>query len=530
MTAPNGHGATWGAATDLVAGPALERALAMAVVADPSLLCVAWGTAGWAVDRHADPFARAVLTAVVNLDARGARIDRDAVEAELAASWADVTWFAGMVSVPSSPPLDAFVEWTRSVVDSAHARAAIVDAETEAARRVLFDDGEAEIDEFALRDAEPTGKHDDVVHPARWEWAPPLEQFLGDGEPDDDDTEDWIIRDLIPRGEPFLFGGAWKSGKTWTALALAASISLGLPFLGFENCLGRPGRVLLLALEDGKRRLRKRVWQILRGMGLTPNNATIREYLRIWDNPIRIPGDSRTLKRFVDEMNRWKADVIIIDSLTRAMTGSQNDIRDATAFTTAWRDITIATGAASGFLHHTNKTKPQNGKNDAKADPFDNMRGSGELLAAPRNLIVMERFGEQDSKLSCVSIRGNLELRRASFALEYIQEERDGKTLVTLHDRGDVDELRAKQTEQNKAKQEIKKQKDDDRKVAAALKTSRDRGSCSASTLSTILSVSRATAARYLADMAERGLLGTPGQDGYPITADGHLWLDERKL
>src|SRR5262249_10513130 len=137
---------------------------------------------------------------------------------------------------------------------------------------------------------------------AAWEWLPPLASFLSDEEPSDDDAADWIVRDLVPRAEAVLLGGSWKGGKTGTAIALAVCVALGRPFLSFENCLGRPGRIGILALEDNRKRLEKRLWQVCRGLGVTPNDPTLREHLRIWDNPIRIPGDAKALARFTDEV------------------------------------------------------------------------------------------------------------------------------------------------------------------------------------------------------------------------------------
>jgi hypothetical protein len=374
--------------------------------------------------------------------------------------------------------------------------------------------------------------HDDEPDERRycdaWRWAPPLEQFLGDEEPSDDDAVDWIMRDLVPRGEPFLFGGAWKSGKTWTAIALAVCIALGVPFVGFENTLGRPGRVLVIALEDGRRRLRKRVWAVLRGMALTPNDPTLRANLRVWDEVLRLPGDQRTREQFVAEMERWKPDVILIDSLTRAMTGSQNDIRDATAFTAAWRELSVKLGASIGFIHHTNKSNGDDKR--GTSDLFDRMRGSGELLAAPRNLIVMERLGTDGSKVSAVSMRGNLDLRRTSFALEWRQETRaDGRIAVTLHDRGEPEDVRRELAGAVKAVKASEKQVEHDRVTRAALLIANERGAVSAATLGLALAVDPRTAAKYIANRRDLGLLGDTGDNGSSITDAGRAWLTKER-
>jgi hypothetical protein len=75
----------------------------------------------------------------------------------------------------------------------------------------------------------------------RQRWTIPLAEFLGDEEPDDDDAEDWIIRDLVPRAEPVLWGGPMKGGKTWAALDLLMAIALGESWLGGSRTRSAPG-------------------------------------------------------------------------------------------------------------------------------------------------------------------------------------------------------------------------------------------------------------------------------------------------
>lgn len=455
--------------------------------------------------------------ALRNLRARGEPITVDATLGELGE-------YANCLSDGDD---DGARKYLESRVAQANAPLDVVQPHADRIAEALKEQASARRDvaAFAVRDAESP-----VPAAERWEWALPLSEYLGDdGEPDDDDAEDWIIRDLIPRGEPFLFGGAWKGGKTWTAIALVLSIATGRPFLGFENTLGRPGRVLLIALEDGRRRVRKRLWQVARGLGVRPDDPVIKEHLRISDHIIRIPGDKATIAKFVSEQKRWSPDVILIDSLTRAMTGSQNDIRDATAFTAAWREMGIEIGCASGFLHHTNKPAQQATKRGAAPpNPINTMRGSGELLAAPRNLIVMERLGADDSKVSAVTMQGNLDLRRSSFALEWQRTtDADGKVSVALVDRGDVEALRRELADARKAARQTETQKKQDRITRTALQIARDRGACSAATLAVVLSVTPRTAARYLSDLRDAKLMGEVGAEGAPIADKGREWLAE---
>jgi RecA-family ATPase len=73
---------------------------------------------------------------------------------------------------------------------------------------------------------------------------------------------DWIVPGVIPEGLTIL-AGAPKSGKSWLALHIALSLSIG------EGALGKiqvPKReVLYLALEDGERRLGRRIITLDKG-------------------------------------------------------------------------------------------------------------------------------------------------------------------------------------------------------------------------------------------------------------------------
>jgi RecA-family ATPase len=226
----------------------------------------------------------------------------------------------------------------------------------------------------------------------------------------------------------WMLAGKEKGGKTWTALSLAVHMALGRDWLGCANTLGRPARVLVIALEDNARRLRGRLWRVCRGIGVTPDDPVLRANLRIFDTPLRIPGND--VEAFAEEMQRWRPDVIILDSLTRVMVGDQNRIADAAVFTHEWRELVRRTGASIGFLHHTNKE----GLGE-RIDPFVGIRGSSELMAAPRNVLVMRRVADGASELR---IRGNLDLTRNGFVLGYEQRRENNRLAVVLRDDGPI--------------------------------------------------------------------------------------------
>lgn len=370
-------------------------------------------------------------------------------------------------------------------------------------------EAEASIAAFAARDDEPATMAATGAAPSM-RWTRPLADVLGIDEPSADDREDWIIRDVIPRGEPAIWAGPPKAGKTWAALDLAMCVARGVPWLdgAFENTLGAPARVLVVALEDGRRRLGARLWELARGHGTTPNAPAISENLSIAREPLRLAGDER---EFAAELRRWRPAVVVIDCLTRVMVGDQNAIRDVAAFTALWSRMCSDVGASITFLHHTGKAS---GDPRSKRDPFDSIRGSGDLVAAARNVVVAQPMGIDGAAVSDVRMRGNLDLHRDRFALGFERSQQpDGRWSARLVDRGDVDALRAAATDERQAAMRDQRA----HREAAALEIARTQGAVSKATLAARIGMSPGTAATVLREMAANGALVRHGQAGYVL-------------
>ena len=71
----------------------------------------------------------------------------------------------------------------------------------------------------------------------------------------------WVVTDLIPEGASIL-GGKPKVGKSWLVLGLASAVASSEDYAFGEMAVSR-GDVLYLALEDGKRRLQRRLRKVL---------------------------------------------------------------------------------------------------------------------------------------------------------------------------------------------------------------------------------------------------------------------------
>jgi hypothetical protein len=476
----------------VLADPALERTLVATVIArggDPL-------PKGIDLEVLHDMHAGHAWTAMLELRARGAEVSPAAVVTEVERTCGVGSSAAIAVSelIQINPAQDGLIDgWASALVRFDERRRA------------------------AIAEADP-------AEPSRW--VTPLADFMGDEEPDDDDSSDWIIRDVVPRGEPCLLAGPPKAGKTGAAMDLAIAVALGRDWLdgAAVNTLGRPARVLVVALEDAERRLRRRVWELMRGRGMTPHDPTLRANLSITRLPVAVPSD--TFRAFTLELRDWKPAFVVIDNLTRVMVGDPNSTRDAASFTLAWAGLCLDSGASVMLLHHTRKGAE--GEREDR-DPFGTIRGSGDLLAAARHAMVLRPFAiAGDSRLlGDLRARGNLDLTTANRALELVREERDGRMTARLVDRGDPATLRAEVNSDRRTAAAIAKRQQaaselEKRRRAAVELCHRD-GHVSGRTLALATGTSVRTCDATLADLATTGVLARAGQRGYELAEPGPM-------
>lgn len=360
-------------------------------------------------------------------------------------------------------------------------------------------------------------------------WCRPMSEFFGSEEPDDDDAQDWIIRDLIPRAEPTLWGGPMKAGKTWAVMDLAMAVALGEGWLGrFKNTLGKPGKVLGLFLEDNERRLGKRLWELARGRSLAAglNDPQLQETLRISRAPLRLP-DAKDQARLISEIKAWGACLVIVDNLTRVMLGDANSTRDAAAFTRAWSEIGEATGATILFLHHTKKA---NGGNDQReVDPFDQIRGSSDFGATARNIIVTVPLRVDGELLAEVRMRGNLDLQTESFALGFQRIQVGDRWQARLLNRGDVADLKKDSKKRAKTTKEMEKRQEmleiNEHRRTVALSIVEHEKSCSCRRLAIELAIGKTPAAQILSDLVVSGDLRKDSKLGF-VAVGAHSQIE----
>lgn len=210
--------------------------------------------------------------------------------------------------------------------------------------------------------SEPAGTVDDVTSPADKIRARfPLVNLteIWDTE---DDTE-WLLYPLLPARRASVIYSAPKVGKSLLTLEIAAHLAEGTQVLGYTP--DRPIRVLYVDYENDPR---GDTVNRLKAMGYTPdrlNNLMILSYPVI--GGLDTQQGSAT---FIEITNTYQPDLIILDTMSRAIDGEENENDTYLNF---YRNVQLPlkkAGIALLRLDHTGKdeTKGQRGGSAKSGD------------------------------------------------------------------------------------------------------------------------------------------------------------------
>lgn len=157
----------------------------------------------------------------------------------------------------------------------------------------------------------------------------------------------WAIPDLLPVGLGIL-AGAPKQGKTWLAFQVALAVASGGVVLG-KNV--QRGAVLYLALEDSPRRIQERMQKQGWARGLPVEFIPLGEFTnQVGD--LQNGGGERLARQIEKRGYR----LVVIDTLSRAVRGDQNDVDQMTRALTPLQEIAHAKNVALLMVDHHRKT------------------------------------------------------------------------------------------------------------------------------------------------------------------------------
>jgi len=215
----------------------------------------------------------------------------------------------------------------------------------------------------------------------------------------------FALPDILPEGLTILAGKP-KSGKSWWALQAAYSVALGKNLMDGTPC--EHGEALVLALEDGKRRLQDRVAQLNGSLfHLIELTKTERGNFHIKaetgeDVPYGLvlstewprlgEGCIEELEKHLDEYPNTRLIVIDIIKRITKKKGKGAAYDEDYESIQPLQELAIKRGVAILGVHHTRKA--------VSDDPFDTVSGTFGLTGGADSILILKRENDNEFRLS----------------------------------------------------------------------------------------------------------------------------------
>lgn len=199
-----------------------------------------------------------------------------------------------------------------------------------------------------------------------------------------EEQDDWIVEDLIASGLHLLVGPP-KVGKSWASLDLAISVSQGDPFLGFATVRSP---VLYLALEDPRKRIKKRAWKLIDETSGELHFATAADRVA-----------SGLIPQVEDHIEHHPLTrLVIIDTLQMIRESSRDSAYAADyADLTPLKQLADRLSIAILMIHHTRKM--------GDADVFNTVSGTNGITGCADTTMVLSNVNRADGNAT-LSITG----------------------------------------------------------------------------------------------------------------------------
>lgn len=188
------------------------------------------------------------------------------------------------------------------------------------------------------------------------------------------DPTRWVVPDVLPEGLSLLVGKP-KKGKSWMALGMCEAVAAGGVALGTRRV--EQGDTLYLALEDNKKRLKKRLQKVLNGATAPDNMHLHTEWPRLDE------GGAEALDAWLTE--HPDARLVVIDTLARIRKEGRGQNIYAEDYAALEQLLPLASkhGVAIVVVHHLRKM--------AASDPLDEISSSTGLTAGVDGFLILRR-------------------------------------------------------------------------------------------------------------------------------------------
>lgn len=201
----------------------------------------------------------------------------------------------------------------------------------------------------------------------------------------------WTVPGLVPEGMSLLVGPP-KVGKSWLTLDIALAVASGGRALG-RVAVGPPRPVLLLALEDGDRRMQGRCRELL---GDEPIPAGLNYMTRVEAGQVHA-----TVRAWLEQLSNFTDPLVVLDTLgktmPRSLPGETDYQRDYRVAGELKRLTDERPGMSLLVVHHDRKA--------ATDDFVQSVSGTNGIAGAADSIIILSRPRTESSALLKVTGR-----------------------------------------------------------------------------------------------------------------------------
>jgi AAA domain len=170
---------------------------------------------------------------------------------------------------------------------------------------------------------------------------------------------DWLVKDLLVRGDICTLNGDPGVGKSWLGLDLAVAMMMERQWLGMDV---EPGKVMVIDQENPKVTAFRR----MAALGLDDDVAL--EKLRyLWYAGIRLDQEEAA-RKFYEDAENFEPDYLLVDSLSRVHFRNENSAEEMNPlFNGGIYPIARDLNCTIVLIHHLNKQGGQRGSTAIKA-------------------------------------------------------------------------------------------------------------------------------------------------------------------
>jgi hypothetical protein len=167
---------------------------------------------------------------------------------------------------------------------------------------------------------------------------------------------EWLVKNVITRGEQAMLVGASQSGKSFLAIDIGMAVARGTPWFGNKT---RKGLVIYQAGESAKGVRDKRIPAYEEHHGLKGDNSLPFVLLTL---PIDLYASDEDCDALIAECRYWeeqypdfKLELLVIDTFSAATPGAdENGSKDVSSIRRRCKKLELALGCTVLLVHHKN--------------------------------------------------------------------------------------------------------------------------------------------------------------------------------